>query len=197
MSGEGNEFKTFIANISGGTGEAGGMGGVTGGGGGAGQGPTVNYHINAVGNLTTNNRGGSLVGHSDRLEEVLGNWLGFPPDTKDRQHELRKLHHEATGRWLLDDVRFVDWKATPSSLWIEGTSGTGKSVLSSTVVEEITVACPERSAVSYFYFDFRNERQHMDIMLQSIILQLSATACTSPRSPQGFTFRAGPDVYCH
>jgi hypothetical protein len=37
----------------------------------------------------------------------------------------------------------------------------------------ITVACPDRSAVAYFYFDFRNERQHMDLMLRSIIWQLS------------------------
>ncbi|KAJ6582574.1 ankyrin repeat-containing domain protein [Mycena vulgaris] len=43
----------------------------------------------------------------------------------------------------------------------------------STVIEEITVACPERSAVAYFYFDFKNERQCMDIMLRSIIWQLS------------------------
>lgn len=44
---------------------------------------------------------------------------------------------------------------------------------SSTVIEEITVACPEQAAVVYFYFDFRNERQRMDIMLRSIIWQLS------------------------
>jgi hypothetical protein len=41
------------------------------------------------------------------------------------------------------------------------------------VIEEIVKACPERSAVAYFYFDFRNERQRMEIMLCSIIWQLS------------------------
>jgi hypothetical protein len=44
-----------------------------------------------------------------RLKEVLYKWLESPPDTKDRQHELQKLHHETTGRWLLDYVQFVDW----------------------------------------------------------------------------------------
>jgi hypothetical protein len=45
---------------------------------------------------------------------------------------------------------------------------------SSTVIKEITVACPKQSAVAYFYFDFRNERQlGMDTMLRSIIWQLS------------------------
>jgi hypothetical protein len=41
------------------------------------------------------------------------------------------------------------------------------------VIEEIIVACLKQ-AVAYFYFDFRNDRQRrMDIMLQSIIWQLS------------------------
>jgi hypothetical protein len=41
------------------------------------------------------------------------------------------------------------------------------------VIEEIVKACPERSVVAYFFFDFRNERQCMDIMLRSIVWQLS------------------------
>jgi hypothetical protein len=80
-----------------------------------------------------------------RLEEVLYKWLESPPDTKDRQYELQSLHYQSTGRWLLQDFRFVKWKATPSSLWIKGIcksissyfklisnncpAGTGKSVL--------------------------------------------------------------------
>ncbi|KAJ6467594.1 hypothetical protein DFH09DRAFT_509623 [Mycena vulgaris] len=143
-----------------------------GGTGGAGEAPIVNYSINAVEHFTNNVSGGSQMHHS-RLEEDLGKWLEFPPDTKDRQYHLRNLHHKATGRWLLLDDRFVRWKVAPGSLWIKGTSGTGKSVLSSTVIEKLTVACPKGSAVAYFYFDFRNERQHMNIMLRSIIWQLS------------------------
>ncbi|KAJ7504962.1 hypothetical protein B0H11DRAFT_450410 [Mycena galericulata] len=107
-----------------------------------------------------------------RLEEVLYKWLKFPPDTQDRQYELQSLHHEATGRWLLRDDQFVRWKDTPGALWIKGFSGTGKSVLSSTVIEEMIKTCPQ-STVVYFYFDFRNERQRMDSMLRSIVWQLS------------------------
>ncbi|KAJ6494996.1 ankyrin repeat-containing domain protein [Mycena vulgaris] len=197
MSRRGNESTPVINNIYGGKGGKGGGGGVAGGAGGTGEAPTVNYDINAVENFTTNNigiqmhdsnlfavsGGGSLViqSHGSRLVEDLGKWLEFPPDTKDRQYHLRSLHHQATGRWLLRDGRFVRWKATPGSLWIKGISGTGKSVLSSTVIEEIIMACPERSAVAYFYFDFRNERQRMDIMLRSIIWQLSG------RSPSPYS----------
>jgi hypothetical protein len=49
------------------------------------------------------------------------------------------------------------------------------------VIEEIIKACPDRSVVAYFYFDFRNKRQHMDIMLRSIIWQLSG------RSPSPYS----------
>ncbi|KAJ6607630.1 hypothetical protein B0H10DRAFT_545422 [Mycena sp. CBHHK59/15] len=115
----------------------------------------------------------NIVNQGQGLKEVLYKWLESPPDTKDRQYELRKLHHQATGDWLLDDVNFVNWESTPSSLWIKGISGTGKSVLSSTVIENITVGCPDQTAVAFFYFDFRNERQHMDLMLRSIVWQLS------------------------
>jgi hypothetical protein len=41
------------------------------------------------------------------------------------------------------------------------------------VIEEIVKACPARSAVAFFYFDFRNDRQRLDIMLRSIVWQLS------------------------
>jgi hypothetical protein len=41
------------------------------------------------------------------------------------------------------------------------------------VIEEIVKACPDQSVVAYFYFDFRNERQRIDIMLRFIIWQLS------------------------
>ncbi|KAF8207724.1 hypothetical protein K438DRAFT_1930767 [Mycena galopus ATCC 62051] len=135
MSRERDESKTVnYFNISGGQGGKGGPGGVTGGGGGTGEGPTVNF--------TSNN----IVNQGPGLEEVLGKWLEFPPDTKDRQYALQKLHHKATVRWLLCD--------------------------NSTVIEEIILTC-QQSTVAYFYFDFKKERQHMDIMLQSIIWQLS------------------------
>ncbi|KAF7333075.1 HET-domain-containing protein [Mycena venus] len=174
MSRQDNTSKTVNYHISGGYGGLGGTGhgnGV-GGRGGTGEGPTVNID-NSTNKISVNQGQG--------LEEVLYKWLDSPPTTKDRQHELRKLHHKSTGGWLQHDFRFIRWKTTPSSLWIKGISGTGKSVLSSTIIEEIVKACPDRSAVAYFYFDFRNERQHMDIMLRSIIWQLSGRS-PSPHS---------------
>ncbi|KAJ7162753.1 hypothetical protein C8R43DRAFT_306269 [Mycena crocata] len=184
MSWQCQKIETLNTSISGGKGGKGGAGGGTGGSGGKGEAPIVTIDVKAVGNLITNNIGGSITIQNDRLVEDLEKWLGIPPDTKDRQQYLRSLQHKGTGRWLLRERRFANWMATPGPLWIKGISGTGKSVLSSAVIEEIIISCPERPAVAYFYFDF-NERQRMDMMLRSIIWQLSGR---SP-SPHGTLHR--------
>ncbi|KAJ7735682.1 hypothetical protein B0H14DRAFT_3898638 [Mycena olivaceomarginata] len=94
MSGEGNEYQAFIANISGGTGGVGGIGGVMGGGGGVGQGPTVNLDIKTVGTLT-NNFGAIYIIHVGEFTEAVvpGN-SEFPcraplePEVTNREEEV-------------------------------------------------------------------------------------------------------------
>ncbi|KAJ7112601.1 ankyrin repeat-containing domain protein [Mycena epipterygia] len=115
------------------------------------------------------------------LAQKLREWLKFPPDMAEKQHATQKLHHKGTGNWFLNGGQFHEWKKNPGSLWIEGQSGAGKSVLSSTVIAQLFDDQPTAgtSAVAYFYFDFRNEQnQLVEIMLRSIILQLSAQSPT-------------------
>jgi hypothetical protein len=68
---------------------------------------------------------------------------------------------------------------------------------SSTVIEEIIVACSEW-AVAYFYFDFRNDRQQrMDIVLRSIVWQLSECS-SSPYSTLHELYKGwGMERYSH
>ncbi|KAF7358055.1 Sensor protein gacS [Mycena venus] len=114
---EDNKIKTSSAKISI-SGGRGGRGGAShgndgiGGKGGKGEGPKV-----------------KIVNQGQGLEEVLHKWLCIPSDLTDRHHELQSLRHKDTGSWLLHDDQFIRWKATPGSLWIQGISGTGKSVL--------------------------------------------------------------------
>ncbi|KAJ7080225.1 ankyrin repeat-containing domain protein [Mycena epipterygia] len=112
------------------------------------------------------------------LKEKLQQWLGKPPGMAEKQHETQKLHHEGTGSWFLDSRQFSEWRNKSSSLWIQGQSGAGKSVLSSTVIKKLCNDQPQftpGTAVAYFYFDFREaNKQSTEIMLRSIIFQLSA-----------------------
>ncbi|KAJ7939896.1 hypothetical protein B0H13DRAFT_1850099 [Mycena leptocephala] len=98
----------------------------------------------------------------------------------EKHHTIQELHKEGTGRWLFDGDQFVEWQNYPGYLWIQGQSGTGKSVLSDQKLFDdqqlfVHLGKTKSSAVAYFYFDFRDEkRQSVDIALRRIILQLSA-----------------------
>ncbi|KAJ7093608.1 hypothetical protein C8R44DRAFT_860693 [Mycena epipterygia] len=107
------------------------------------------------------------------LEKKLREWLKFPPDRAEKQHATQKLHHQGTGNWFLNGGQFHEWKKNPGFLWIEG------QLISQLFDLQTTTGT---SAVAYFYFDFRNEQnQLVEIMLRSIILQLSA------QSPNAYT----------
>ncbi|KAJ7458965.1 ankyrin repeat-containing domain protein [Mycena latifolia] len=112
------------------------------------------------------------------LATELREWLQLPSDMGTKHGATQKLHLKGTGSWFLDGVQFKEWQETPGSLWLEGQSGAGKTVLSSTVIEKLlTPSNPETIpayAVAYFYFDFRNEEtQLMETMLRFIVFQLS------------------------
>ena len=66
--------------------------------------------------------------------------------------------------------------APGSLLWLHGIPGCGKTVLSSTIIENVlgqTHTKPD-SAVLYFYFDFNDaEKQQSEKMIRSLICQLS------------------------
>ncbi|KAJ7855133.1 hypothetical protein B0H14DRAFT_3865271 [Mycena olivaceomarginata] len=110
------------------------------------------------------------------LQQKLERWLEYPPNMKRRQDDMQELQYEGTGAWFLGGDQFKGWKDKPGSLWIQGDSGTGKSVLSSTVIRELfSEGLPSNTAIAYFYFDFRDEKsQRVKVVLQSVILQLSA-----------------------
>ncbi|KAJ6555637.1 hypothetical protein DFH09DRAFT_1318046 [Mycena vulgaris] len=125
------------------------------------------------------------IGHNTAHTQVsalhgkLEKWLQFPPSMAEKQHETQKLHHAGTGEWFLNGGQFREWKGEPRLLWIEGNSGAGKSVLSSVIIRNLfehrQSAPGGPSSVAYFYFDFGDEKKQLvEVMLRSIILQLSA-----------------------
>ncbi|KAJ7726452.1 ankyrin repeat-containing domain protein [Mycena maculata] len=120
----------------------------------------------------------------EALRKTLYEWLQSPPDMTSKQDELQRLRHENTGSWFLNGHEFGEWRANPGSLWIRANSGTGKSVLCSTVIREVSTSTDvQPSAIAYFYFDFRDERrQRPDVMLRSIIFQLSSQSTPPYRS---------------
>ncbi|KAJ7187375.1 hypothetical protein C8R46DRAFT_1184977 [Mycena filopes] len=124
--------------------------------------------------------------HDIVLGKKLEQWLQSPPDMLQKQYEMQKLRQDGTGLWFLDGHMFAVWQDNPGVLWIEGDSGTGKSVLSSSVVNRLNDeqtrlrALGPLPAVAFFYFDINHKSGNMvDMALRRIILQLSAQSANS------------------
>ncbi|KAH9968064.1 hypothetical protein BC827DRAFT_1170013 [Russula dissimulans] len=126
-----------------------------------------------------------------KLRQALHKWLS-PPDPSTNHNIARKAHHEGTAAWFLEGNIVKEWKSNPSLLWIDGkrtflyhpfriiwtplfVAGSGKSVLCSRIIEDITALREAGTAsLAYFYCDFRDEdKQSCRNMILSILSQLA------------------------
>ncbi|KAN0139402.1 hypothetical protein V8E53_002903 [Lactarius tabidus] len=91
----------------------------------------------------------------NQLKRLLRTWLSSIDPSKN--HNIaRKAQHKGTAVWLFQGRIIVEWKSTRGSLlWIHGKPGSGKSVLCSSIIQDIMAVCESGSAImAYFYFDF-------------------------------------------
>ncbi|KAH9060233.1 hypothetical protein EDB87DRAFT_621040 [Lactarius vividus] len=110
----------------------------------------------------------------NQLTQLLREWLS-PADPSTNHNIARKAQHKGTALWFFQDSIFFEWKSTGSLLWIHGKPGSGKSVICSSVIQDIMTLCEARSAImAYFYFDFRDlKKQTCHDLLLSLVSQLS------------------------
>ncbi|KAF8459969.1 hypothetical protein DFH94DRAFT_849315, partial [Russula ochroleuca] len=97
----------------------------------------------------------------NQLRHDLRGWLS-PPDPSTNHKIACDVHHKGTATWFFQGNIYNEWKSTPSLLWIHGKPGSGKSILCSTIIEDIQVMCDAgQASMGYFYFDFRDiSKQH-------------------------------------
>jgi hypothetical protein len=82
-----------------------------------------------------------------------------------------------TGEWFISSHEFSYWLQPKRSLWLHGIPGAGKTILCSTIIENVKTRCSSDTACLYFYFDFSNPQKQIVInMLYSLLTQLSSTA---------------------
>ncbi|KAI0301669.1 hypothetical protein B0F90DRAFT_1950194, partial [Multifurca ochricompacta] len=110
----------------------------------------------------------------NQLRQDLRRWLS-PPDPSINHNIACGAHHSGTASWFFQGSIFSDWKSSGSLLWIHGKPGSGKSILCSTIVQDIEAICETGLAsMAYFYFDFRDAtKQNRHNLLLSVLIQLS------------------------
>ncbi|KAI0377505.1 ankyrin repeat-containing domain protein [Hypomontagnella monticulosa] len=107
--------------------------------------------------------------HSKRIRD----WLS-PPDPSTNLNRALHLRHRETGRWFLEGEKYLTWKSKKNSfLWLNGIPGCGKTILSSTVIEDLNKGKALSSHVLYFYFDFSETgKRSLEHALRSLVYQI-------------------------
>lgn len=112
-------------------------------------------------------------------------WLSpIVPETNFRR--ACSLRQQSTGEWILDEPQFKRWLAGESNfLWIHGVPGSGKTVLSSTIIAELErlqdgARKDTPFAIAYHYLDFKDDRSQdpatiFGTLVKELYLKLPST----------------------
>ncbi|RYO03908.1 hypothetical protein AA0119_g4603 [Alternaria tenuissima] len=122
------------------------------------------------------------VEQSREVLEIL-KWLDAPdPTTNHTQARVR--YETGTGEWLLNSQGYQDWISGSSPLlWLHGKAGCCKTILCSTVIEQVfgRVSGQDNVAFAYFYFSFSDaQKQNYTSVLLSMVAQLSRKRSVHP-----------------
>lgn len=115
----------------------------------------------------------------------IRSWLR-PADASVNYTSALKTRYADTGRWFLDSHAYEALRTTSDThLWLRGIPGSGKTVLASTIIEDLRNGDGKfsDSAVIFFFFSFNDEsKRKVDHMLRSLIYQLAGQhESTKPR----------------
>jgi hypothetical protein len=123
--------------------------------------------------------------HAGEKIAKLRRWLSAP-DQSPTQYKLVNDRLANTGLWFLKGEKYIKWKTNISSfLWLYGIPGSGKSVLCSSIVEDVSrdCECDAGKAIGYYYFSFSTlDEQPPELMVKSLISQISEKCVKIPGS---------------
>jgi hypothetical protein len=119
------------------------------------------------------------------LKEKILRWLQTT-DPSSNHNRACSSHKPGTGDWFTKGQSYRTWLAKPNSFfWLNGKAGCGKTVLSSTIIEDTILYCDENEGcvMAYFYFSFTDPaKQKSENMLSSLLAQLSSQVDITPSS---------------
>jgi hypothetical protein len=101
-------------------------------------------------------------------------WLSPPDHSIDHQKARDARLHQGPDHWFLKDKIFMNWKTKPASfLWLTGIPGSGKTPLTSAIIDSLQrdTLDPERNSHVLLYFYF-SDKQSFDSTIRSLVTQL-------------------------
>ena len=123
-------------------------------------------------------------------------WLSSVPCESHHQESCKRIL-EGTGKWLLQNVHFLEWQRSSASaiFWLNGIPGCGKSKLTSIVIQALLERQPQAPAsgapLAYFYCSRKGtdpRTANTGEILRSVLRQL--TGCDARLALRG---RAGQE----
>jgi len=120
-----------------------------------------------------------------QLRQTVLNWL-TPIDYAPQQSDYIGRRQPGTGQWLLDSAEYQAWlKTSKQTLFCPGIPGAGKTILTSTVINDLHTRFRDESSVgiAYLYCNFRQrDEQNAEHLLASLLKQLSQEQHSLPNS---------------
>jgi hypothetical protein len=108
-------------------------------------------------------------------------WLA-PTDPLSNLRKALKLRTAGTGKWYLQSAQYEAWKVGRSPFtWLYGSAGSGKTILSAGIIEDMQMFCKEDPAKSlaFFFFDFNDAKKQDPINMVKSLLSQFVNGCTS------------------
>jgi hypothetical protein len=113
-----------------------------------------------VGKLTLTEARNSRAAYQQTQVEAVLDWLS-PLNMSQRQQDALSRRHGTTGSWLLSTTAFQLWVKSEGShrtLWCPGDPGTGKTVMTSIVVDHLTKTySSDNVRIAYVYCDYKDQ----------------------------------------
>ncbi|KAF8507541.1 hypothetical protein JB92DRAFT_2793444 [Gautieria morchelliformis] len=122
---------------------------------------------------------GSVAGleqarQNDRRDKIFA-WLAAP-DHQSSHTSAQKKRQPETGLWLVRGETFKAWRDLPhSTLWLHGKMGSGKTILSSTVIDQLFLPNGRDPLPTVAYFYFTSKQTGTNVAVRSLINQLLLT----------------------
>ncbi|KAI9566724.1 ankyrin repeat-containing domain protein [Boletus coccyginus] len=107
-------------------------------------------------------------------------------DCSRKQSQTSSTRQADTCMWLPATDAYMSWREGKDTfLWLQGKAGAGKSVLASSIINDLNNMKKDGELLVYFYCDFRTGRSTSSVeVMRSLLAQLTKHLCDAMMDPE-------------